>query len=275
MKRGIRARRPLQRLRSRFLYRAGKGLCLWLAVSLGQPLAVSAGSTAENTEHVQPQSSAILSAAEFSGPTTRYRHGVLGDAVEWSGLVLVVERAQGGSDEIRFELPQDHVFEDLQPRLVDLDLDGQADAAMVVETDMSRGAALALYGAAGKIAETPHIGRSNRWLAPIGAADLDGDGRVELAYIDRPHLAKTLRIWRFEAGNLSELSSKQGLTNHRIGEDFITSGLRRCNGKSELVTVDSGWRKIVATSLVAGKLTSREIGDFSGAQSLQNALNCP
>jgi hypothetical protein len=46
------------------------------------------------------------------------------------------------------------------------------------------------------LAATPHIGSANRWLAPIGAADLDGDGRVEIAYVDRPHLARTLRIWR-------------------------------------------------------------------------------
>ena len=37
-------------------------------------------------------------------------------------------------------------------------------------------------------------------LAPLGAADLDGDGKIELAYIDRPHLAKILRIWRFDDG---------------------------------------------------------------------------
>jgi hypothetical protein len=71
------------------------------------------------------------------------------------------------------------------------------------------------------------IGQRNRWLAPIGAADLDGDGRVEIAYVDRPHLARTLRVWRSRpGGTLTEIATATGLTNHRIGEAFITGGIR-------------------------------------------------
>jgi hypothetical protein len=46
------------------------------------------------------------------------------------------------------------------------------------------------------LASTPWIGQRFRWLAPVAAADLDGDGAMELAYVDRPHLARTLRVWR-------------------------------------------------------------------------------
>ena len=203
-------------------------------------------------------------------PTDRYAHGVLGDAIEYGGLEL-----RSGAGWIRFDLPGDHVFEDLSPRLVDLDLDGVADAAMVVETDMRRGAALALYGAGGKIAETPHIGRTNRWLAPVGAADLDGDGRVELAYVDRPHLAKTLRIWRYADGRLTQVAELKGLTNHRIGEDFISGGIRICSSTPEMITADADWRNVIATRFTGGKLQSMVIGPFTGPADLQAALTCP
>ncbi len=197
--------------------------------------------------------------ARFVAPTDRYAHGVLGDAIEYGGLEV-----QSAAGWVRFDLPTDHVFEDLTPRLIDLNLDGVADAAMVVETDMRRGAALALYGAAGKIAETPHIGRSNRWLAPIGAVDLDGDGRVELAYIDRPHLAKTLRIWRYEAGALELIAEAGGLTNHRIGDAGIAGGLRDCGAGIEMVTLNADWSRIMIRTLSDGRIARRDAGAMTG-----------
>lgn len=274
MRMRTKARRLLSRFWSWLARRAGRGLCLWLVFSTaGLPLSAE-GVGSDDFGHWSLSWTDELLSAQFTHPTTRYAHGVLGDAVEWSGLTL---RFVGQGEEpwqVEIPLPADHVFEDLTPRLVDLALDGRPNAVMVVETDMARGAALALYGAVGKIAETPHIGRSNRWLAPIGAGDLDGDGRVELAYIDRPHLAKTLRIWRFEAGELTEVAAKTGLTNHRIGDDFITSGLRECAQGPELVTVDANWQRLIATRLLQDKIESRDIGAFTGAASLQAALDC-
>lgn len=276
---GTMARRLVLRLWSRVIRRAGIGLCLCLAFPFGQSLAAE-GMGASDFRHRPPPLiwPAEVLAAEFIGPTTRYGHAILGDAVEWSALMIhFSDPGLPSSDapiSVEISLAQDHVFEDLKPRLVDLDLNGHPDAAMVVETDMALGAALALYGVDGKIAETPHIGRSHRWLAPIGAADFDGDGHVEIAYIDRPHLAKTLRIWRFKAGKLREVAAKTGLTNHRIGQDFITSGLRVCSEGVELVTVDADWQWLVASRLVEGQIQSRNIGAFSGADSLRAALNC-
>ena len=78
--------------------------------------------------------------------------------------------------------------------MADIDGDGMAEV-VVVETDISKGARLSEYSKDGVVATTPYIGQTHRWLAPIGFADFDGDGRIEIAYIDRPHLAKLLRLW--------------------------------------------------------------------------------
>ena len=216
------------------------------------------------------QTAEILGAA-YLEPTEAYAHGVLGDAIEYRALRLTVS---GGGPDRLFRLGPDHVFEDIAPRLVDLDLDGRSDAVLVVETDMARGAAMALYGADGKLAETPHIGRSNRWLAPVGAADLDGDGRVELAYVDRPHLAKTLRIWRYEAGNLTQVAEAPGLTNHQIGQGFISGGIRDCGAGPEMILADGRWQTIMAARLQNGQITTRALGPYSGPKDLQTALSC-
>lgn len=211
-----------------------------------------------------------ISAARYAEPTTRYAHGVLGDAVEWGALVLDLT---DGTDR-RIKLPQALVFEDTAPRLADLDADG-APEVVVVESSLDKGARLAIYAASGRITATPHIGRPHRWLAPVGAADLDGDGQVEIAYIDRPHLAKTLRIWRYEAGRLIQIASKPGLSNHKIGWDFIVGGIRTCGDTPELITANADWSRVMATTLQSGRIKSREIGAYTSPQSLTAALTCP
>ncbi|PRY78323.1 hypothetical protein CLV80_104291 [Yoonia maritima] len=209
-----------------------------------------------------------IASAEFVEPTTRYDHGILGDAVEWGGLRFT---ADGTTYQIT--LPETHVFEDFEPRLWDLNSDG-APEMVVIETGMARGAALAVYGPEGKIAQTPYIGRTHRWLAPIGAADLDGDGAIEIAYIDRPHLAKTLRIWRFSDGALSHVVDVPGLTNHRIGEDNIAGGIRDCGQGPEMITANADWTRLIATTFVDGRAQTRDIGTHEGRTSFAAAMAC-
>lgn len=207
--------------------------------------------------------------ARYADPTERYGHRVLGTGGEWGALVLGL--ADGETR--RITLPQHLVFEDIAPRLADLDGDGAAEV-IVVESSLTQGARLAVYGPEGRIAATPHIGTRNRWLAPVGAADLDGDGEVEIAYIDRPHLAQVLRIWRFRDGVLGHVADVPGLTNHKIGWDVIPGGIRACGEAPEIITAARGWQHVVATRYRGGKAVSVVIGDYSGPETLDAALAC-
>lgn len=220
--------------------------------------------------------------AEFTEPTARYGHGILGDEIEYGALLLRYRNNQSqpmkqdavlrrGSVTIR--LPLDHVFEDIAPRLVDIDGDGDFEV-MVVETDVAKGAQLAIYDETGKIAATPHIGRTHRWLAPIGAADLDGDGHVEIAYIDRPHLARLLKIWRFKNGKLTLVAERGGLTNHQIGQDYISGGIRDCGKGVQMITTNADWSKIVASEFDGAKIRSTVIGKHKNHASFARALKC-
>jgi VCBS repeat protein len=210
-----------------------------------------------------------ITGASYSAPTTRYAHGVLGDEIEYGALEL--QFADGSHR--RFTLPENMVFEDLQPRLADVTGDGSPEV-ITVETSLTLGARLTVWNRDGRLASTPHIGRSNRWLAPVGAADLDGDGNIEIAYIDRPHLARILRIWRFEDGGLTEMAQQRGLTNHQIGQDFITGGIRDCDGTPEIITVNTDWSRIIASRFDGTEISSRDIGAFNGAASADRALAC-
>lgn len=207
---------------------------------------------------------AEIRAARYSEPTTRYDHGVLGDAVEWGALEL-----EAGGRRYVIRLPDSRVFEDLGPRI----LPGGA-AVAVVETDLGAGARLAVYGPEGVIAATPFIGRPHRWLAPVGAADLDGDGVIEIAYVDRPHLAKVLRIWRFEDGALRHAADIPGLSNHQIGWDHIPGGIRDCGEGPEMITANGDWTAVMATRWDGTRAASVRLGAYSGPASLDRALNC-
>jgi len=205
-------------------------------------------------------------AADYADPTARYGHGVLGDAVEWGTLTL---RERSGR-QLSIRLPQTRVFEDTAPRLADVDGDGEAEV-ITVETDLALGARLSIYGPRGLIAATPFIGRPNRWLAPAGAADLDGDGRVEIADVDRPHLVRRLRIWRLEGTALREIAALDGVTNHRIGDPEISGGVRDCGAGPELVLLSADWTRVVAVRMPGPVL--RDLGP-NGPGAVARALDC-
>lgn len=179
-------------------------------------------------------------AAELILPTDRYGHAVLGDALEWGGLRMTL--ADGRHQ--RVTLPETRVFEDVEARLADVTGDGLPEV-IVVETDVALGASLAVYGPVGKIAATDFIGQPNRWLAPAGIADFDGDGRVEIAYVDRPHLRKDLVFVRLDGDRLAETLRLPGLTNHRIGESFISGGVRDCGQGVELILASADWTRLM------------------------------
>jgi len=210
----------------------------------------------------------------YDGGTDRYRHGVLGDDVEPS--ILRVTSNAGCTYSV--ELEESQVFEDIQTRLANIDqLPG--DEVITIRSHESYGAQVAVYQLGDNglelLTETPYIGTSYRWLAPVGIADFNNDGDMDIAFVDRPHLAKTLRVWTYRGGELREIANGRGYTNHRIGEDFISGGIKNCEGKTMMVTADSRWRRILASTLDDdNQINTVDIGPFDGAKSFEKALEC-
>lgn len=219
-----------------------------------------------------PASADVILGASYDAPTDRYPHAALGDDIEWGALILSVRGAEG-TRQVRMELPRSMVFEDTEPRLADIDGDGEPEV-ITVESDQDRGARLAVWGPEGRIAATSFIGTRFRWLAPVGAADLDGDGRIEIAYVDRPHLAKTLRIVRQDGDRLVPVASHPGLSNHRYGVPFIEGGIASCDAGPMIFTADGAWQQIVATRLVEGQLLSMPVAPYDGPESFAGFLSC-
>ncbi|RED12256.1 FG-GAP repeat domain-containing protein [Pontivivens insulae] len=212
---------------------------------------------------------AQIVSADYADPTNRYGHGALGDGGEYGQLRV----ALGDGTEQRFDLPSDIVFEDTAPRLADVTGDGETDV-VVVESLARQGARIAVYGADGRKAVSPAIGTRFRWLAISAIADFDGDGRVEIAAVDRPHLAKTLRFWRVEDGEIQEVAWFPGVTNHRFGAAEIEGGLRDCGQTPEIILADARWQRILAVSVANNIITSDDRGPYTGPGSLEAAQRC-
>jgi hypothetical protein len=189
-----------------------------------------------------------------------YGHAILGQTPEWTEL-------RGPGWILR---PRAGFFEDITPRVVDVTGDGVAEI-LSVQTDLRLGARLIVVSAKGEIvAATPYIGQPHRWIAQAGVGDFDGDGRIEIAYVDRPHLAKELVFLRLEGAKLREVARMAGFANHRIGDAQISGGVRNCGAGDEVVLASGDWTRVMAVRIGTAP---RDLGAFS-ARRLKLALAC-
>lgn len=157
--------------------------------------------------------------AWLSDPTDRYNHAVLGDHIEAGSLSV---RYPDGTVR-KLILHENEVFEDRYPRFYDIDKDGR-DEILLVRSSFFGGAALVVIdpGSADSdgpkiIAEADEIGVSNRWLNPLGAADVDGDGQIELLVVIMPHLAGILGVYKRDGTKLVPQQGMRGFSNHGYG----------------------------------------------------------
>lgn len=157
-----------------------------------------------------------IARAWFAEPTPRYEHGILGDKVTAGSLMI--ETRDGKMHVVR--LKDDAVFEDLTPRLADLEGDGH-DEVVVVKSYLKRGSVLAVIGRRdGKyetLAETPPLGAPHRWLNPAGIADFNGDGKVDIALVRMPHAEGVLELWTWSDKRLVKTGELADVTNHIAG----------------------------------------------------------
>ncbi len=234
------------------------------AAAAPKPAAISDPHKLPDTELVTGKRN--IKRAWFSGPTSRYGHGVLGDAIE--AEAITAELADGSI--VAAVLEPSAVFEDRTPRLVDVNNDGH-DEILVVKSYLRKGAAVSLVGQVDDqlqiLAEAPAIGIANRWLNPVGAADFDGDGTSEIAVVITPHIGGTLQLYEWQGNRLIADHNAFGFSNHAMGSrELGLSAILDVNhdGVMDIIVPDAGRTTLVATSFNNAKAHTLARIDVTG-----------
>lgn len=165
-----------------------------------------------------------IKAAWYARPTDRYKHGVLGDRIEGGSLKI-----NTGRQIFEYLLPTNRVFEDIVPRLADLDGDKRTEI-ITIQASVNAGAAVVIYGLRnGKITElakSDFIGTPNRWLNIAGIANYRNarEGQ-QIVWIETPHIGGKIHIGTFDGEKFTVEGPEQFkwprgkavMSNHAIG----------------------------------------------------------
>lgn len=223
-----------------------------------------------------PLAAAEIASARYSEPTEVYGHGAVKDG-EYARMVVTLD--DGTTRDVSFKKS---VFEDTAPRLHDFNGDGAPEIVTVVSGFVT-GAWVQVWFLDDQDRLIPAkasapIGTRHRWLAIAGIADFDGDGLDEIAYVDRPHLVKELKLLPVDLsaeGMLVPSVSAPGLTNHHLGSDVIEGGVRICpENLPVIVTANADWTQIIETRWQSGALISTPVAPYKGPESFSPYLRC-
>ena len=173
----------------------------------------------------------------YSNPTSRYAHGVLGDAFEAGGITLVETQPEQMVTAV-IPIPKPSVGEGIAPIWADLTGDGEREI-IVTLSNADQGAQIVLFNQAGEqIAAGPPIGRGSRWRHQLAVAPFAPDGSLELAAVLTPHIGGVVEFYRLEADGLKIVAQLPGYTSHVLGTrnlDMAAAGDFDGDGRYELL----------------------------------------
>jgi hypothetical protein len=220
------------------------------------------------------QGSKDIAWAWLGTPTSRYPHKALGSSVH--AATLHVKTASG--QDVVYTLPFHRVFEDLMVRLHDLDGDGR-DEMIVIESDALRGSAVVVLGlqflpakpgfkattVITELARSAHTGSTFYWLNPVGVADFDGDGKLDIASVTTPHVGGVLTLYHYVPPKLESFAKAMDTSNHRMGdpEQNLAVIVKLPGTRPTVIVPDMSLKALHALRWVASEVVS-EIASEKG-----------
>ncbi len=154
--------------------------------------------------------------AFYAEATDRYRHGVLGDALE-AGSLALIETMNGSPQYVAISFPGGLVAEGIAPLWTDLDQDGESEI-LVTLSDGEGGARLALFDREGVLrSESDPIGKGFRWRHQIASAPVGPGGAWEIISVLTPHIGGIVQYHRWSGDRLELVAQLSGYSSHALG----------------------------------------------------------
>lgn len=194
---------------------------------------------------VQPDARPVISAdgriALYVAATDqRYVHGIMGDDLEGTALLVLRTVEDRLQTVVRVDLPGDAVYEGLSPLWADVDGDGSQDVLTTV-SDGSLGSRIRAYVFAEdtlREVDGPPIGQPFRWQHQLAWGAFAPDGTPELVEVLTPHIGGVVRFYQFTGDALTIVAQQPGYTSHVIGSrnlDMAVAGDFNGDGLPEIV----------------------------------------
>lgn len=192
--------------------------------------------------------------AVYAGATDqRYVHGILGDNVEGSALVVVKLTSNQFGIQTRVDLEGEDVFEGISPFWADVNADGIEDLVTTVSNStVGSWIRVYLYDGAefiGQVNSAP-LGQDSRWIHQIAFGPFGPNGESELVAIRTPDINGAVQFLRYnaETNSLDTVGEKEGYTSHMIGSrnvDMAVAGDFNGDGQPEVVLPSQDRTRIV------------------------------
>ena len=184
-----------------------------------------------------------------NGTNQRYVHGIMGDDIEGSSLV-VLEVVDDKLDIVtQIDLEGDAVYEGLSPIWADVDEDTMPDLITTV-SDSRVGSRIRVYRMTYdgiREADGPAIGQAHRWQHQLAFAPFGPNGEMELVDVLTPHIGGVVRFYRFNSGSMEIVAQQGGYTSHVIGArnlDMAVAGDFNGDGTPEIALPSQNRRRI-------------------------------
>jgi hypothetical protein len=234
-----------------FLYVTETGDVVWLGDSLSEYSRAAVNAIPDARIVVNGQNQAAL----YAGATDqRYTHGILGDTIEGTVLVVLVPGSDGLQLVSRVDLPGEEAFEGISPFWADVDGDGVEDLVTTVSS-ASAGAQIRVYRVDGSLlASGPAVGEGFRWRHQLAFGPFGPNGENELVAVLTPHIGGVVEFYRYENGALTVVASLDGYTSHVINTrntDMAVGGDFNGDGQLEIVLPDQSMSRIAGLQRTA------------------------
>lgn len=196
--------------------------------------------------------------AQYAVPTERYKHGALGDFIEASQLVVYY-----ANNFYSLTLEGDYVFEDIRPRLVDVNND-KVPEIICIRSKTGEGAGIVVYKIENNhlhpYAFLSEIGTANRWLNIAAIYDMDYDGIIEILWVQTPHIGGILKGAEILPGKMNATDSVTYYSNHQGGsQNLCLSVLLNKDGEVWCYLPAQSRKSITGFTFLNGKFKEKDI----------------